>query len=119
MRAEAWRIAEPSYIQRSASLADDYRLALSRNKGSDSLEAVARAAVEGRVAVLIVEDDCQLPWKIDSANGELHPGDLEHFEIDDALDDLAEIVLRMKREVVVVPKNRIPSETGLVAIYRY
>ena len=47
------------------------------------------------------------------------PGDLSDPEMDDVLDDLAELVLRMKGDVVVVPAERMPSTTGAVAIYRY
>ena len=39
--------------------------------------------------------------------------------VDDVLDDLAELVLRTKGDVVVVPTERMPSTTGAVAIYRY
>ena len=35
------------------------------------------------------------------------------------LDDLAELVLRRKGTVVVVPRERMPTTTGLAAIYRF
>jgi len=45
--------------------------------------------------------------------------DITHPEIDDLLDNLAETVLRMKGDVVVVPKERMPSITGVSATYRF
>jgi stalled ribosome rescue protein Dom34 len=35
------------------------------------------------------------------------------------LDDLAEAVLRTGGDVVIVPKERMPSTSGLAAILRY
>lgn len=40
-------------------------------------------------------------------------------DVDDVLDDLAELVMRQGGEVVVVPDERMPSETGLAAVYRF
>jgi hypothetical protein len=40
-------------------------------------------------------------------------------EAGDLLDDLAELVLRRKGEVVVVPRERMPTATGLAAVYRF
>ncbi len=45
--------------------------------------------------------------------------DLADPEVDDLLDDLGEIVLRMKGEVIVLPAERMPSESGVAAIYRF
>jgi hypothetical protein len=50
---------------------------------------------------------------------ELEESDLENPEHDDLLDDLAEIVFRSKGEVVVLPKERMPSDTGAAAIFRF
>jgi len=35
------------------------------------------------------------------------------------LDDLGEIVLRKSGEVIVVPAERMPTNTGVAAIYRF
>jgi len=143
LRAEAWKIVEPIYLQRLAKMVDAYQVARSRDLGSDDLAQVVEAATAGRVGILLVEDDRQIPGKIDPATGRIEsdgladstvrwdlrerqrkagqslPGDLSDPEVDDVLDDLAELVLRMKGDVVVVPAERMPSTTGAVAIYRY
>jgi hypothetical protein len=49
----------------------------------------------------------------------VEPGDIAHPEIDDILDDLAQIAMRMKGQVVVVPKERMPCTTGAAGIYRF
>ena len=35
------------------------------------------------------------------------------------LDDLAELVLNTGGEVVVVPTDRMPTDTGVAAVYRF
>jgi hypothetical protein len=119
LRREAWRIMEPHYLERLAQLVEAYQLGRSRQLASDDVTDVARAAVAGRVATLLVEADRTLPGRVDAASGAVEPGDLARPGIDDMLDDLAEIVLRRQGEVVVVPAERMPSATGLAATYRY
>jgi hypothetical protein len=119
LRAEAWRIAEPFYLQRLARLVEDYESARSRKLGSDDLSRVAQAAVAGRVGTLLVEADRQIAGNIDRATGRIQPGDLADPHVDDLLDDLAEMVLRAKGKVVALPAERMPSRTGGAATYRF
>lgn len=119
LSAEAWRIVEPVYLQRLAKMSDDFQGAQSRDLGSDDLVQVAAAATAGRVGTLLIEDDRQIPGKIDPATGQIQSGALSDPRVDDMLDDLAELVLRMKGEVAVVPAERMPSSTGVAAIYRF
>lgn len=44
---------------------------------------------------------------------------MEDPEVNDVLNDLAKMVFRSKGEVVILPRERMPSETGVAAIYRY
>lgn len=119
LRAEAWRIVEPAYLQRLAKLINDFQVAHSRNLGSDDLPQIAEAAIAGRVGTLLVEDDRQIPGRINRETGEIGSADLADPEVDDVLDDLAEISLRMKGEVVVVSADQMPSKSGVAAIYRF
>jgi hypothetical protein len=119
LRAEAWGVVEPVYLHRLAKLSDDFQAARSRDHGSDDIAQIAKAAIAGRVGNLLIEDNRQIPGKIDRATGQVQSADLSDPEIDDVLDDLAEAVLRMKGEVVVVPTERMPSKTGAAATYRF
>jgi hypothetical protein len=80
---------------------------------------VARTAHAGRVGILLIEADRVLPGRIDPDTGSVRPGDVSDPETNDLLDDLAELVLRRKGSVVVVPRERMPTTTGLAAIYRF
>jgi len=143
LRVRAWEAVEPSYQQRLAGLVENYGLGASRQLGSDDLAEVARAAMTGRVGTLLVQADRVIPGRIDAATGRIEPGELSddpgtarghlvhdatgrmkpgvlsHPGVDDVLDDLAEAVLRMKGEVVVVPAERMPSDTGVAATFRF
>lgn len=119
LRQQAWRCVEPRYLQRLAELVEGYRVARSRQRGADDLAEVAQAAAAGRVGTLLVEADRVIPGRVDPLTGRLEPGDLADPEVNDALDEVAATVLRLKGEVVVVPAERMPTETGAAATYRY
>jgi len=106
-------------IQRLAKMVEAYQMARSRDLGSDDVARIAEAATAGRVGTLLIEADRQIPGRIDPATGQIHAGDIADPEVDDVLDDLAEHVLRIKGDVVLVPAERMPSTTGAAAIYRY
>jgi hypothetical protein len=118
LRVEAWKKMEPLYLERLSNLIEKFQDARSRQAGSDDLRQLAQAAVAGRVGELLVEADRITPGRINPDTGNVEPGDIAHPEIDDILDDLAQIVLRMKGQVVVVPKKRMPCTTGAAGIYR-
>jgi hypothetical protein len=119
LREKAWEVLEPRYRARLSALVERYGSARARDLGADEIESVARAAVDGRVDVLLVEADRHEPGRIGAASGEIEAGSATYPEADDLLDDLAEAVLRTKGEVVVVPAERMPTETGVAAIFRY
>ena len=73
----------------------------------------------GRVATLLIEAERQVPGRMDAATGRITLGDLAHPEVDDLLDDLGELVLKMGGQIVVVPAERMPTPRGLAAIYRF
>jgi hypothetical protein len=68
---------------------------------------------------LLVEADREIPGHVDPALGRIEFSDLNHPQIDDLLDDLAELVLSKGGEVVVTPSEQMPVATGAAAIYRY
>lgn len=119
LRERAWQVLEPRYLARLAELVEAFGGARSRNLGSDEVSEVAEAAVGGRVATLVVDADRRIPGRLDRESGAIAIGDLNEGDIDDLLDDIAEVVLGAGGEVVVVPAERMPTETGLAAIYRY
>lgn len=119
LRTRAWKLIEPKYLERLAGLVDMYHAARAKWLANDDVAQVARSAVSGRVATLLVEADRQVPGRLDTGSGAVEFAELSAPDVDDLLDDLAEVVLNHGGQVIVVPKQRMPSETGLAAIYRF
>jgi hypothetical protein len=119
LRNMAWEIIGPHYESRLASLAADYSQASAKDLGSDSLEQVAEAAVQGRVGSLLIEADRHLPGHLDPKTGGITKAEVTDNSVDDLLDDLADLVESKGGDVRVVPAGRMPSQSGLAATYRY
>lgn len=119
LREEAWRTIEPAYLTRLSKLANAFSEAHTKFQGSDDLTDIAHALVAGRVATLLVEAGRQIPGKIDPATGGVEFAELADPQVDDLLDDLAEFTLRQGGEVVVVPAEQMPSQSGAAAIFRF
>lgn len=116
----AWEIMEPEYNQSLDLLVSKFEQARANGKGSDNYKEVAVAAVEGRVDTLIVEADRIIPVRITNlVTGNTQKKDLTNPKVDDLLDDLGELVIKMGGHVMVLPTNKMPSETGVAGIFRY
>jgi hypothetical protein len=119
LRQRAWEVMEPKYLARLSGLIDDFGVALAKNLGTDQLDKIAEAALGGRVRTLLIEADRQVPGRVSQTTGHIEFKELEHPDVDDLLDDLGEMVLKKGGEVIVVPSEKMPSKTGVAAIYRF
>ncbi|OLS03643.1 baeRF6 domain-containing protein [Tissierella creatinophila] len=114
-----WNKMETLYIQKTKDLVDRYGLQSSKFLGTDDLAEIARAALEGRIDTLMIESGHIEPGMVNRQTGEIERGNLDNPEFDDILDDLGEMALKSQSEVVVLPKERMPSNRGIAAIFRY
>jgi hypothetical protein len=119
LREQAWQVFEPHYQSRLVKLADDFALAKSKGLGLDALHEIAEAAVAGRISTLLIEAAREIAGRIDAATGQIQTGDLSNPEVDDLLDDLAEIVSSKDGQVMVIPPEQMPTKTGAAATCRY
>jgi Bacterial archaeo-eukaryotic release factor family 3 len=115
----AWRAVEPRYLAQLGQLVERFGAARGVNLGDENLPDIAAAAVAGRVATVLIEADRVVPGRIEEDSGGITFGSLNCPDMDDVLDDLGEVVMRMGGEVVVVPVDRMPVDTGAAAIYRF
>lgn len=115
----AWEQVQPHYLARLVGLVDRFRAAIPREQATADLADAARAAVAGRIDTLLLEAGRYVPGRMDKITGEITPGMLDNPAVDDLLDDLGERVLTQGGEVILVPTERMPTGTGLAAIYRY
>jgi hypothetical protein len=119
LRERAREILRPRYLARLAALCDTYASALAKDGATDDVVRAAKAAVDGRVATLLIEAERIVPGRIDPRTGEVAFDELGRRGVDDVLDDLGEQVLRTGGEVVVVPRHDMPSRSGVAATFRY
>ena len=119
LRERCWQLLEPRYKQRIATLVDEFGLAKSRGLAFDDLGDIGRAIVSGRVRTLLVEADRHLPGRVDPSTGGVQLGDEEGSDIDDVLDDLAEVTHQRGGEAIVLPTELMPTKTGGAAICRF
>ena len=116
----AWETMEPEYNLKLDNLVARFEQERANGKGSDDYKEVAVAAVEGRVDTLIVEADRIIAVRVTNlVTGNTQKKDLTNPRVDDLLDDLGELVIKMGGMVMVLPTDKMPSETGLAAIFRY
>lgn len=119
LRKLAWEIIEPEYFSKLDKLAEQFNQAKANGIGSDTMEEIAQAAAQGRVDTVLLESDRVIPGRINRETGEIESADLEHPEVDDLLDDIGELVLHKGGNVVVFPVEKMPTFTGIAAIFRY
>ncbi len=116
----AWEGMEPEYLQKLETLSEKFGQAKANGLGSDDMEEVAKAVATGRVDTVLLEAGKVIAGKItDSNTGEVQTDNLQNPEVDDLLDDIGELVVKMGGQVMVIPQDYMPTRSGLAAIFRY
>ncbi len=115
---KAFEVIEQINTKKTHELVKSFKKAEAELLGSSDIPQVAKAAYESRIETILIEADKIIPGKIDIA-GEIILGDIDDPDCDDILDDLTALVLRKRSRVVILPKDVMPSLTGIAAIYRY
>lgn len=115
----AWAVVEPEFRARLSAWAEGFEAARAKGMGSDNLTKVAHAATESRVDSLLVELERRIPGRLNQQTGAVTLSKLEDPQVDDLLDDLAELVLSRGGRVMVAPASDMPVTTGLAATFRY
>ncbi|SDB12684.1 hypothetical protein SAMN05660653_00616 [Desulfonatronum thiosulfatophilum] len=119
LRKLSWRLVEPRYLGILADHVEKFGTAKAEELGDDNVAQVAKAIIEGRVGTLLVEADREIPGRVDASTGEIELDDIMDPKMDDLLDDLGQMAMRKGATVVVVPAERMPTQTGIAAIYRF
>ncbi len=116
----AWKVMEPAYLANLKNQAEQFSQAKAAGNGTDDYKELAVAAVEGRVATLLVEADKIIAARITNlVTGNTQKKDMDNPRVDDLLDDMGELVIKMGGKVVVMPPDKMPTDKGLAGIFRY
>ncbi|ACF45209.1 MAG: hypothetical protein OQK66_02030 [Prosthecochloris sp.] len=119
LHEKSWAVVEPQIRSRMDALLQEYEAAQPKGMGSGDLEQVAAAAAAGKVATLFIGSDVQVPGRLDRVSGAIELDELVDPEVDDLLDDIGELVLEKGGVVRVIPSDRMPTMTGIAAIFRF
>jgi len=119
MHAKAWASFELQGYERLDDLLEAYGDAQSKGLGSGDLEEVAKASVSGKIETLFIDSDVQVAGRLDRVDGTYILDDLDNPEIGDLLDDIGEMVLQKGGNVHVVHSARMPSLSGVAAVFRF
>lgn len=120
LRQKAWDVVEPRYEAEISSIINSYQAAKGTGLSEELPISIANAAADGRVGTLLLEEDRRVPGRIIKKAGGGFACDLESRDDEcDLLDDLGEMVLKTSGRVVIVPPERMPSQTGAAALFRY
>jgi hypothetical protein len=119
LRERAWQLVLPLYLDRLSGLIDQFGASRAEDRSGGDLAEIARAAAASRIATLLIEADRVIPGRFESETGAIEMVPLDDPGVDDLLDDVGERVLKAGGEVVIVPAERMPTDTGIAAIYRF
>lgn len=119
LRERAWNLILPRYLEQLGAHLDAFGKARANGQGTDVLTEIASAAFAGRIATLLLEADRLVPGCIDASSGNITDCIPGQPGTDDLLDDFGEYVLKNGGEVIIVPAERMPTQTGAAAIYRF
>lgn len=107
-----------------------FSVARDRGLAAGDLSDIARAAMAGKVSLLLVEKDRFEPGRFDRETGAIEPdgempadlsrsGDEPAIRTEDLLGVLAETVLLHGGDILALDRIRMPTESGVAALYRY
>ena len=116
---EAEKIMQPYYRSFYTKSIADYVDAKEVGAASDRLHTIGRALYQGRVKQLFIEQGRKVGGRLEPDGGRIDFGDLRKPISNDLLDDFASVTAMNSGSVVVLPKEIMPTNTGVAAIFKY
>ncbi|MBN2558547.1 MAG: hypothetical protein JXB33_07330 [Clostridia bacterium] len=112
-------IAEGMYVEKAKKLADSFHVLAGKDLASDNIERIASFIIENRTGTVMIEAERSIPGWVDMKSGDVHYNADAGPGSGDVLDDLAEMVIKLNGNVLILPSENMPSKTGIAAIFRY
>ncbi|NGM61025.1 hypothetical protein G5B30_03740 [Sphingobacterium sp. SGG-5] len=97
-------------------LLERYQLAVGENLSSTELQGVVQDALDGKIDVLVIENDRSISGTIDVEKRNV--GQKQPFHTD-VINELSCLVFEQGGHVVVLDREEMPTETGAFTINRY
>lgn len=116
LREKSWKVIETLYLKRTEDLVNKYYVSKEISAASDAIGEIVQEVKNNRIEIVLIESDKVILGDFNKENELLELGDEYSYDV---LDKIAELVLAYGGEVVMLPKDKMPSNTGVAAIYRY
>ena len=111
IHTEVWKVIEQQLLDRTQVLLDKFHQRKELEVGSSDLSEIFNSLKDGRVDTLVLEDNKLIP------NDDLF---LEDYSPSvDVLSVLLDLAFSTKAAIVVLPKEKMPSDSGAFALYRF
>ena len=120
LRKRVWEVVQPVAQERVANAIAQFKKSHGTGLASDNIQSVVRAILDGRVDTLLISAEQRIPGRVNREEKKVEI--LEDFnapDVEDVLDDLAEMTIRRSGKLMVLPEDVMPTDTGIAAIYRY
>lgn len=120
LRQKSWELMEPLAAKRAQEAVARFHQAHGTGLANSDLDRTLAAILDGRVDTLLVDADKRIAGRVllEERQVEL-TADFSAPDVEDILDDLAEMVLSRGGKVMVIPSEFMPTDSGLASIYRY
>lgn len=119
LREMAWQVLEPHWQRKIDDLLARFEEAQSKSLGSDNPFYITEAALGGNVSSLLLDEQRIYPGGIDAASGDISFSKTSPGNEHDVFEDLAITVLGKGGEVLVLPSEKMPTVSGIAAIFRH
>ncbi|MFW6033350.1 MAG: hypothetical protein ACOCTI_08255 [Phycisphaeraceae bacterium] len=119
LRKLAWEVTQPKLQNRLAELREKFGSAKAHEKASADLRNLAQMAAFGRLETLMICDEYHVGGRIDRGTGEIEFEPIANPAVDDAVDDLAEIMISQDAEVIVADRDDMPEHADVAGIQRF
>jgi len=113
------KINKKSYLEHINKIIENYHSLKNKHQSTDDINKIIKAFVERKVDTLFLENDKVLPGKIDHKQNKYLKDNLKDPKVDDILDDLIELAHQSGARVYILDADKMPSTTGVAAIFRY
>ncbi len=118
----AWPIAEDAALEKIDEALELWENAYGRGKGEMDLANLGKLSVAGRMRLLLTDRDRRVWGTLDRDTGALEilheGGDDPGEEAVDLLDELAELTILRGGRALVLPGERMPTDTGAAGVLR-
>ncbi len=127
LRDDARKIMQSVKDAKLAELIEKYNYHASKDEATDQITEIGNALFEKKVGVLFLEAGKGWPGAFDEAtgqvtfNGDKNPVDDKELDptVSDIANAFAEAAAAQDAKVIVLDAGKMPTTTGMAAIYRY